>query len=113
MNETTGPKISSRAIVIDVLDVAEHRGLDEVAAVEAFRPTAAEHELGAFGFALADVALHALELPLHRERTHLRRGILRIADLHVLDGADVSIEQLVLAASRARARASARSRPGP
>src|SRR5688572_6134896 len=80
-----------------LIDVAEHGRLDEVAAVEAFRPAAAEHELRALGLALADVALHALELPLHRERAHLRRGILRIANFHILDGADVRIEQLVLA----------------
>src|SRR5262245_41421973 len=61
-----------------LVDVAEHGWLDEVATVEAFRPAAAEDELRALGLALADVALHALELPFHRERAHFRRLTLRL-----------------------------------
>src|SRR5688572_7970399 len=55
-----------------LLHVTEHGRLDEVTAIEALRPAAAEHELRALRLALANVALHALELPLHRERAHLR-----------------------------------------
>src|SRR5690606_39236417 len=61
-----------------VVDVGEDGRLDEVAAVEAFRAAAAEHEARPFLLAHRDEALHALQLPLHRERTHLRRGLLRV-----------------------------------
>src|SRR5690606_41071278 len=45
------------------VDVGEDRRLDEVAALEAFRPAAADDELRAFLAALRDVPLHAFELP--------------------------------------------------
>ena len=63
MIDSTGPKISSWAIVMSRRDVGEHRRLHEVARVEALgRLGATGDERGALVDALLDVAAHPVAL---------------------------------------------------
>ena len=61
MTDRTGPKISSRAIVMSLRDVVEDRGRDEAAAGLLEDPLAAGHDAGALAPPDVDVA----EDPLH------------------------------------------------
>src|SRR5690606_38707894 len=51
-----------------VVYIAEHGRLDEIAAVEVRRASAACRQPRAFGLALLDVVLHPVPLARHRER---------------------------------------------
>ena len=62
MIDRTGPKISSRAMVVPVVDVREDGGLDEPAVVESCRPTATDGDASPLALAGGDVALDALTL---------------------------------------------------
>ena len=69
MIESTGPKISSWAIVMSLRHVGEHRRAHEVALVEPFgRLGAAGQELGSLVDALLDVAADAVALHRGDER---------------------------------------------
>ena len=69
MIDSTGPKISSWAIVMSGVTSEKTVGLHEVAVLEALgRLGAAGHELRALLDALADVAAHALALRLGDQR---------------------------------------------
>src|SRR5690606_20238709 len=54
------------------LHIGEDGGLYKKAPVEASRSSAAAGKLGAFAHTRLDVSLDALQLALHRQRTHLR-----------------------------------------
>ncbi len=67
--ESTGPKISSRAIVMSLRTLAKTVGLHEVALGDALGPAGpAGHQLGALLDALLDERLDLVELRLARER---------------------------------------------
>ena len=84
MIDSTGPKISSWAIVMSLRHVREHGRLHEVALVEAFGLAgAAGHELGALVDALLDVAVDALDLRLRRQRAEHRAVGERIGRLEL------------------------------
>ena len=100
MTLRTGPKISSWAMVERVVDVAEHGRLDVPAALEVLGAPATGGERRALVDPLGDVALDAVALTFRRERTHLRRRLERVADLHLGEGAGQHVDELVVTGSR-------------
>ena len=85
MATSTGPKISSRAMAMSLVDVGEQRGLEVEALVELRGDAAADHDPGAVGDGLLHHAVHPLELgPVHDGAGHVG-GVLRVA---VGDAAD-------------------------
>ena len=79
---STGPKISSRAIVMSGVTSPNTVGLDVIAAVEARRPAeAARDQLRALLDADADQALDLVELRLADDRPEIDALRARIADL--------------------------------
>ena len=79
-----------------VVDVAEHRRLDEPAPVEVRGPAAAGRQRGALLDALGDVAEDPVALALGDERAHL--GLLgeRITDGDLRHGRGERVDQLVV-----------------
>src|ERR1700728_547561 len=65
-----------------VVDVHEHGGLDEPAAVDPLRTTATDRDLGALFLTDLDVSLYPVALALGNEWAHLGRRVERISDLH-------------------------------
>src|SRR5205823_3342611 len=80
MAESTGPKISSRAIDIPGFAL-EHRRLDEVAAAVLADATSADPNTRAVPAARVDVAEHALHLSFVHDGAELGGGIERVAGL--------------------------------
>ena len=79
-----------------VVDVAEHRRLDEPAAVEVLRAPAAGRERRTVVDALGDVTLDAVALTLHGERTHLRLLVELVADAHLGEVLGQRLDHLVV-----------------
>ena len=81
MSDSTGPKISSWAIVIELSTSANSVGsTNQPLSSPAGRPPPTTRR-GALGLALGDVALDPVALALGDQRPALGLGIERIADL--------------------------------
>ena len=80
-----------------VVDIAEDRRLHEPAALQVLRPPATGGERRAFVDPLGDVALDAVSLALHRQRTHLRLLVERVADGHLPEAGRERVHHLVVA----------------
>src|SRR6185369_4682926 len=80
---STGPKISSRAMRMELSASANKRGLDIPAPVQTVgRRSAADDEAGPLRLARLDVAAHPRLLALRDERTYVGDAVRRIPDHH-------------------------------
>src|SRR5262245_24614828 len=79
-----------------IVDVPEHGGLDEVAAIEMRWATATAREPSALLASHGDVRLHAIALARHRQRSHLGRCIERVPDFHPAESACERIDEGVV-----------------
>ncbi len=92
MIASTGPKISSWAIVIPGVTSENTVGLHEVAARLALRRlVAARDQLRALVHALLDVAAHALALRVRHQRPEVRALVERVAHHEVASATALAI----------------------
>jgi hypothetical protein len=82
-----------------VVEIGEHRRLDEPAAIEPFRPRPARGH-SALLQPLGDVALNAVALPARDQRAYLRLGIKRVTNGQRSREIGYRVDDLVISAPR-------------
>ena len=99
MTVSTGPKISSWAMVEALSTLANTVGSHVVATIEVLGPATSGGQRGALLHSLGDVALDPVALPARDERAHLGGRVEGITHPDLGEGTGQGLDQLVVTAT--------------